>query len=405
MPSSPRTPRTPRTPQLNRVLSNSSTTSNNSSNRNTSRSGTPNTVLPAPRQPGKRDALLGRRLRYQAELKPFFRDVVTCDGVKSLVAHSLGSGKFGSVFRIKGPAALAKLFEELGIAVKPLGLLHANRRALPPAQKGDNHYNKARPLVELFMLMLMSQEAEKGNFPHFPLVYSVSMCGQGPARAPNAFPALTRHRQDVALVFTELADGDLASWLKHARPANAMASAVAQSVLALFAFRAMGFEHNDAHAKNILYHSVPPGGYWHYKLYGKDVYIQNCGHLFVLWDPMTATHALPNGQTHDVQRLAVSIGVLTSYDRTVRNILGQLVEPTVPKRFPGVVTAWLDHLGALQLDAVRIGPTRRPAPAQVLNRPAYRFNGKPFSLNANNASAGFARLFKQYSGTSTVPAP
>lgn len=388
-PPSPRSPR----PRFVRWPSNSSASSND-----VGREASPNTVVRLPRPAG--DVVLDQRVRFQAALKPFFRTRVTCDVVKSLVANRLGSGKFGSVFRFKGPDDLVGVFAEYGIAVKPLWLAQSNRRTQPPSQKRTNHYETAKPMVEVFMLMLMSQEVERRNFPHFPLVHAVKVCGKESTThaAPN-FPALVRHREDVALVFSELARGDLASWLEQTHPANAVASAICQAMLSLFAFRALGFEHNDAHAKNFLYHSVRPGGFWHYKLYGQDVYIQNCGHLIVLWDPMLATHASPAGNATDPERLAGSIGALTHYDRHALRILGSLIRPNISHKYPGVMTTWLEHLRGLELDAVRVGASRRPRPDQILNKRPYRFNSKPFVNNAGNANASFARLFKQYNGT------
>lgn len=369
---------------------------------NTSREASPNTVVIPRRQGAADDALLGQRVQFQMALKPFFRERVTCDAVKSLVSNRLGSGKFGSVFRFKSPNALIKMFAEHGIAVKPLWLQQSSRRVLPPSQKRNNHYERAKPLVELFMLMLMSQEVENANFPNFPLLHSVSVCGKESKNSgTNNFPALAPRKQDVALVFTELADGDMASWLKQARPVDALASAICQAMLALFAFRSLGFEHNDAHAKNILYHSVRPGGFWHYKISGQDVYVQNCGHLFVLWDPMLATEASPGAQAADPERLAGSIGAVSQYDRRAVSVLGPLIRPNISKTYPGVLVIWLEHLRGLKLDAVRVGPARRPPRDQVLNKRPYRFRGK---LSLQNANTSFTRLFKQYSNMPTVPA-
>ena len=40
----------------------------------------------------------------------------------------------------------------------------------------------------------------------------------------------------------------------------------------------------DVKAPNILYYNVKPGGYWHYIIHGRDFYVPNYGHMFVLND-------------------------------------------------------------------------------------------------------------------------
>jgi len=42
--------------------------------------------------------------------------------------------------------------------------------------------------------------------------------------------------------------------------------------------------HMDSHWGNFLYHKIKPGGYFHYKIFGKDYYLENLGFLWVVWD-------------------------------------------------------------------------------------------------------------------------
>ena len=38
--------------------------------------------------------------------------------------------------------------------------------------------------------------------------------------------------------------------------------------------------------KNFLFYKIKPGGYFHYKIYNKDIYVKNMGYLWVIWDYM-----------------------------------------------------------------------------------------------------------------------
>ena len=46
----------------------------------------------------------------------------------------------------------------------------------------------------------------------------------------------------------------------------------------------MNLSHNDCHWGNFLYHKIKPGGYIHYKIFDKDIYLKNYGYLWIIWD-------------------------------------------------------------------------------------------------------------------------
>ena len=45
-----------------------------------------------------------------------------------------------------------------------------------------------------------------------------------------------------------------------------------------------GFTHKDSHWGNFLYHKIEPGGYFYYKVNGIDVYLENIGFIWIIWD-------------------------------------------------------------------------------------------------------------------------
>jgi len=56
--------------------------------------------------------------------------------------------------------------------------------------------------------------------------------------------------------------------------------------------------HNDCHLGNFLYHKIKPGGYFYYKIYDIDYYLENDGYLWIIWD--FSLTELYNKNTHPI---------------------------------------------------------------------------------------------------------
>lgn len=169
------------------------------------------------------------------------------------------------------------------------GIQKMIRVALKVTTDVEDHRN------ELDTLELVSGLAARGVVPNFPFSYGHRACSVDACpdrvtrqvRCPTEF-LRTRH----LVVLSELADGDLKQWIKSARtigvakrPVAQYASAMCQIFLGLVAFQSnLQLVHNDMHWGNALYHTVPAQGWWHYRIREEDVYVQNCGQLWVLWD-------------------------------------------------------------------------------------------------------------------------
>jgi hypothetical protein len=59
---------------------------------------------------------------------------------------------------------------------------------------------------------------------------------------------------------------------------------MAQVFIAILSFHSLGYSHNDAHWGNFLYHKINPGGYIKYNINGYEVFIENLGYLWIIWD-------------------------------------------------------------------------------------------------------------------------
>lgn len=337
-----------------------------------------------------RNNLMARRGRRRNSVRAALRNRTLSIDTQGRV---LGSGKFGSVYRL--PEGLVSRLAG-HIAVKRILLRSStnqvNGRYLPrpnaPANNDSNfHYRTHKPNVELLMLMLMSQHAETGKFPNFPLLYGIAFEGNR-----------------AALVATERADSDLADWLKTALgDSRALVSAAVQCVLALAAFRYLGFAHNDAHAKNFLRHAVPPGGYWKYEVGASVLYVRNTGSQFVLWDPMMASQARGGGMgdDRDLRRIVLSILQWVHYDRNLMRVLEPLAQDVKGRSFRDALGEWLRHLKALpsdflhQVDLGIVSKLSTSSPP-ALNPTPYTFPRAQRQLFSGNGKAAFDDLLQHY---------
>ena len=59
---------------------------------------------------------------------------------------------------------------------------------------------------------------------------------------------------------------------------------IAQIYIAILSFHYLEYFHTDTHYKNFLFHKITPGGYIQYKIFGKTIYLENLGILWVIWD-------------------------------------------------------------------------------------------------------------------------
>jgi hypothetical protein len=149
----------------------------------------------------------------------------------------------------------------------------------------DNENNRK----EIEMLEKIKHLVVSGLTPNLPIMYGsrschVKVCKSNKIKCPSNLL-----KKPHLVVVNELATGDLKQWLSRAstarRPLEQYVSALCQIYMGLIVFnKHTGLIHNDMHWGNALYHSVPKGGWWHYKCKDKDIYLENTGQLWVLWD-------------------------------------------------------------------------------------------------------------------------
>jgi hypothetical protein len=132
--------------------------------------------------------------------------------------------------------------------------------------------------------------------PHFPIMYYNFTCNfpDKYGKLPNFFidkfdyeynyeNPFQRNEKKYHIILTELAEGNLSSWLyKNYKNSAKYHNALAQTYICILTLHAMGYSHNSIVGGIFLYYKITPGGYFEYVINGLKVYIKNIGFLWVL---------------------------------------------------------------------------------------------------------------------------
>jgi hypothetical protein len=150
---------------------------------------------------------------------------------------------------------------------------------------------------EIRLVEKVSDLVIKNINPHFPILYKKFECIYHAHDSVN-YPKLIINEKYYTML-TELANGDMEKFI--IKPENhsdykIMKNTLQQYLIAILSFHIHTNKiHTDAHIGNFLYHIIKPGGYIHYQIFGVDIYIENIGYLWIIWDYMTATINRVNG--------------------------------------------------------------------------------------------------------------
>jgi hypothetical protein len=124
--------------------------------------------------------------------------------------------------------------------------------------------------------------------PHFPFLYGYIKCDKQIDFISDIFKF-----QKSYLIINELANGTFSQLILDLYMNNEnnldinhiIKNALIQIYLSIIFFNKYSeLNHNDTHFNNFLYHKIKSGGYFYYKFYGKDYYLENIGYLWVIND-------------------------------------------------------------------------------------------------------------------------
>jgi hypothetical protein len=140
-------------------------------------------------------------------------------------------------------------------------------------------------LDEVKILKKVSSLVLKKVNPHFPILYKSFECGN--PVASNDYPQIIQ-KNTYLIVLNELATGDLKTFITlpdfHTNY-DLIKNTIQQIYISILSFHIHTKKrHDDCHWGNFLYHKIKPGGYIHYRIYDTNVYIENMGYLWVIWD-------------------------------------------------------------------------------------------------------------------------
>ena len=164
-----------------------------------------------------------------------------------------------------------------------------------------NHFYTQK---EIDILKKLTDIVIEKKCPHFPILYGSLECDNFNDYNENIkssdskliidesknikLPGFIKKNINKKFVsmLNELANGDLHNFIfKYYHNNNNLSNALTQIYITIMFFHYYThFLHFDSHWGNFLYHKIKPGGFFHYKIFGKDYYIENIGFLWVIWD-------------------------------------------------------------------------------------------------------------------------
>ena len=118
--------------------------------------------------------------------------------------------------------------------------------------------------------------------PHFIINYKNFIC-RHPINSPE-YPEYTKNNYYIML--NELANSDLYSFLPtYYSDNNILINAIQQILISILSFHMFtGYTHADCHWGNFLFLKIKPGGFVHYNIFDIDIYIENFGFIWFIWD-------------------------------------------------------------------------------------------------------------------------
>lgn len=137
-------------------------------------------------------------------------------------------------------------------------------------------------LREIILIQKLSKIAEEDINPHFLLNYKLFICNNN--LELNNLPTVIK-KSDYYITVNELVNGNFKNFLNFTNSVLLL-NALQQILISVLSFHHFsgGLFHNDCHYKNFLYLKIKPGGFFHYKIYDKDIYIKNLGYIWFIWD-------------------------------------------------------------------------------------------------------------------------
>jgi hypothetical protein len=122
-----------------------------------------------------------------------------------------------------------------------------------------------------------------GTSRHFLFTYKLFECETKSFQVPKMIL-----NKNYYIALNEMAHGDLCSLCEKPeflQNDELLINIFIQCMLAIATFHKLRYVHKDCHWGNFLYHlTEDKSGYYHYKIFGKDYYLKNCGYNIMIYD-------------------------------------------------------------------------------------------------------------------------
>jgi hypothetical protein len=159
--------------------------------------------------------------------------------------------------------------------------------------KKPNQYNVATKLMctnesndrEIIILKKITKNILAKKTIHFPIMYFDYKITTSNLNK-SLLPGIISKCNEFHINFNELFSGDL-KMLMNSKKHNTIfiKNTITQLFFCISTFSEYtGLIHKDAHWGNFLYHNIKPGGFFYYKINNIDVYLENIGYIWVIWD-------------------------------------------------------------------------------------------------------------------------
>jgi hypothetical protein len=164
----------------------------------------------------------------------------------------------------------------------------------------DKYYNVCGKIMcntrdninEIELVKKTTEICLKKETPHFPITYFDGYIIKNEELKKNNsyLPDSIKNCSNKGFMvnFNEMFAGDLKTFIddnKYNNKKELLINSLEQIFISILTFhKKFNYSHNDCHWGNFLYHKIKPGGYMHYKINNKDIYIENLGYLWIIWD-------------------------------------------------------------------------------------------------------------------------
>lgn len=184
---------------------------------------------------------------------------------KNMELELLGKGSYGNVFK---SGYSSQTFAIKLSKLKPESVEH-------PYDISFSSWHEVYFLKDIFKPLI-----EKNICPNLPLLYDTFTCDSCDLVVDDE-----KINTPCVVTVIEIASGNLKQYLQEKRTVEELRSALFQIMAAIHTIQYYAQIMNfDVKKENILCYDVEAGGYWQYKIKGKDYYVPNYGKLFVLND-------------------------------------------------------------------------------------------------------------------------